>query len=314
MSPPPAEQEWQRRRPRGGRAGNLFFLLLARSGRVGLALIPFFLFWVALYFVLAAPAARRASFELADRLGRGGSPARRLWFALRHFYGFGRLLVDKLAILNGNAALYRFDSPGREVLQAALAQGKGAVLLTAHVGNWEIMAQVLRGLGARVTLVMYDNAPPELKATLERMAAGRAFRVLTTDGSPQAAAGILAALAEGDAVGLMGDRLMAGRGVRAPFLGDEVELPLGPYLLAQAARAPLLHVFALRTGRRRYAFFAHDPGPIAYTDRRHKEPDHARWARDFAAQLERVVREHPFQWGNLYSVWQAAAPGAPEPS
>lgn len=299
-----ASEEWRERRQRGGRAGNMFFTLLARSGRFGLFFVPFFLFWVALYFVLAAPTARRASFDLARRLGRRSLLAR-LAFAFRHFYGFGRSLIDRIAILSGKDDLYTFTSHGHEHIDRALEQGNGVVLLTAHLGNWEVMAQVLSGMEANVTLVMYDGVQPDLRRTIEDMAQGRAFRVLFTDGSPSSAAAILSALADGDVVGLMGDRVLAGRSALVPFLGGRARFPVGSYAVAAAAKAPLMHVFAVREGSRRYAFHGFPADLLEFGDRRNKQPDLDRWAAAFAARVEEFVRRYPEQWGNLFSVWEA---------
>jgi predicted LPLAT superfamily acyltransferase len=303
----PGEPEWKSRRQRGGRAGNLFFHVLARSGRLGLWASSFFLFWVAGYFVLFAPKGRRASFELAHRLGRGKTLAARVWFCFRQFYGFGRSMYDRMAILSGGAHLFRCDSHGREHLNAAREQGRGVLLLTAHLGNWEAMAQLLGGLGGRVTLVMYDGISPELRKTFERLAEGRSFRVLFTDGSPSSAAGILSALAEGDIVGLMGDRVQAGKGVRASLLGAEIKLPVGPYALAAASGAPLMHVFAVRVGSRRYAFHAFPAETLKFANRRDKDPDLERWAGAFANRMEEFLRKYPAQWANLYSIWSTTS-------
>ena len=91
---------------RGGHLGNLFFVQLIRWG--GLSLAPFFLFWTSLYFLFAASAGRRISMSLAQRLGLGESVWQRWRFARRHFYTFGTLLLDRVAILNGFGHRYVF--------------------------------------------------------------------------------------------------------------------------------------------------------------------------------------------------------------
>ncbi|MHC4973281.1 MAG: LpxL/LpxP family acyltransferase [Planctomycetota bacterium] len=291
-------------RERGGRVGHLFFALLVRCG--GLALTPFFVFWVALYFVAASPQGRRASFELADRVGRGGTLLRRLRFALRHFYTFGTILVDRFAILSGKVERYSFREYGREIMETAAKEGHGIVLVTAHVGNWTIMGHLLDDLGKTVTLVMHDAVQPAMRETMEKLARGRAFRVLYTEGSPASAAEIMEALKRGEFVGMMGDRLLAGEGVAVPFLGGRARFPVGPYAIAASTGAPVIHVFGTRSGRRRYDFHARAVGVLRYADRRRKAPDLARWAQDFAATLEDLVRAHPEQWGNFYPFWEPA--------
>lgn len=290
-------------RQRGGRLGNRFFVVLAGS-RLGRAISPFFLFWVALYFLVAAPKPRRVSFDLARRVGRGGTWPARLCFAYRHFFAYGWILFDRMAILAGGEDLFRFERHGEERIVAALESGRGALLLTSHLGNWELMAQCLSGLRARTTLVMYDGVQASVKEALRELAARRSFDVLFTDGGPAAAAGILAALERGHLVGMMADRTFAGRGVDVPFLGGVIELPVGPYVIGAAARAPAFQVFAIRQGRDRYAFHGIPLGTLEYTDRRKKDEDLLRWARSFAERLEDFTRRHPEQWGNFYDFWK----------
>jgi predicted LPLAT superfamily acyltransferase len=272
-----------------------------------LIVAPWFLLYVALYFVLFAPAARRASGELARRVGRGSTAVGRWWFCFRQFFAFGQLQVDRVALLGGHRSLFAVRSVGREHLRAALAEGRGAILVTAHLGNWEVLAQTLSGTGARVTLVMHDGVAPQLRATLEALSRGRAFRVLFNDGSPAAAAAVLAALRAGDVVGLMGDRVQAGEAAAVDLLGAPAPFPVGPYALAAVSGAPLLHVFTERLGFRRYQVTAFPPQTLRFTGRRRRREDLARWAQAFATRLEPFLRRRPEQWGNLYSLWEAAA-------
>lgn len=290
---------WTAGRTRGGRFGIPFFALLCRLGRPGLLLIPWCLAWVALWFLVAAPAARRASFELARRLGRRPLP-----FAWRHFYAYGRLLVERMLLLHGREDLFELEVVGEEEIRAALAQGKGAVLVAAHLGSWEAMGHLLqRRLGAPVTVVMSDAVAPAPGGAQAALEAGRDYRALVTDGSPAAAAGIMAALEQGHLVGMMGDRAYAGRTVSLPFLGGRASFPVGPYAVAAAAGAPLLHVHAVRTGRRRYRFQAWPQGPLVWSGRAGREADLTRWAGAYAARLEEALRAHPDQWGNFYPFW-----------
>jgi predicted LPLAT superfamily acyltransferase len=263
------------------------------------------LVWVALYFLAAAPKARRASFDLARRLGLGGSLGRRLRFAWRHFFTFGALLFDRAVILGGHEDLYEFELHGEEHIRRVLADGRGAVIVTAHLGNWELLGQLLSRLGARVNLVMHDGMQPELKRTMEKMSEGRAFRVLYTDGSPASAAAVLARLARGEIAGMMGDRVLEEQGVPVRFLGGRALFPSGPYALCAASGAPLLRAFALREGRRRYSLDASPPERLEYASPREKRKEIERWAQRFAEALEEFVRAYPAQWGNFFPFWSA---------
>lgn len=311
MSTAPAPA-WTRQRTRGGRFGLPFFALLVRAGRLGLVFVPWCLFWVALWFVLMAPAARRASGELATRLGLGGSAWRRLRFAHRHFYTFGLLLVERIMLLRGRRDLFQVEFVGEELIREALGGGRGAILVAAHLGSWEAMGHLLGRLGAPVSVVMSDAVAPAPGTAQAALEDGRSYQVLVTDGGPSSAAAILGALGQGHLVGMMGDRVLAGRGVELPFLGGRAVFPVGPYAVAAAAGAPVFHVHAVRTGRRRYRFQAWPQGVLAFSSRAAREADLARWAGDYAARLEEQLRAAPAQWGNLFPFWlpEAGPPAA----
>ncbi len=294
-------------RTRGGKFGNRFFLALARR-RWTSALAGFFLFWVATYFLLVTPGARRVSFELARRTGHGATAWRRLRFAHRHFRTYARLLFDRVCILRGDPDLFRFEHHGKEALGAVL--DRGAVILTAHLGNWEIMGELLSRLKRPMTFVMYDAVQPELKATVEALRHGSAFDILYTDGSPGSAAAILAALADKRLVGMMGDRTLGGKSAAVPFLGGTLRIPLGPFAIAAAARAPVLYAFAFREGPRRYSLhaIAAEPDGVAGASR---AAALERRAADYARCLERFVRAYPTQWANFFPFWENAGASAP---
>ena len=280
---------------RGGRAGNAFFVWLITHGFLGLT--PFFLFFVSLWFAVFNPKGRRASNEFAKRLGRRGG----LFWTWKHNFMFGTLLIDRVAVLNGLQSKYAFDASNKTILMEELARGNGLVLVTAHIGSWELMGQMLDFVEVPVSLVMHENMQPQVRRLLT---AGRSFKVIETDGSPAAAAAILDALGRGEVVGTMGDRLLADEGVVVDFLGGRARFPVGPYAVAAAARAPVAYAFCVRNGRRDYDFPAVAAGVPRYRDRRNKQADHERWAGEFAKSLEEHVRARPTQWCNFYSFWE----------
>ncbi|MFT7670049.1 MAG: putative LPLAT superfamily acyltransferase [Planctomycetota bacterium] len=294
--------KWEGKR-RGGHLGNAFFVLIS-SSRIGRFVTPFFLFWVVIYFLFFAPNGRRVSFDLARRVGCGDRPLGRLRFSYRHFYVYGAMLVERMAMLSEGDTPFTIEKEGEELIREGLEAGKGALLLTSHLGNWEAMAQCLSCIDAPVTLVMYDGVQPQVKKALEELSARRSFEVLYTDGGPASAAGILAALGRGSIVGVMADRTFAGRGVDQHFLGGEALFPVGPYSLAAASSAPVFQVFAIRTSPFSYKFSAFAFGQLRYTNRRRKNEDFERWSGEFATRLEEFTRRHPEQWGNLYDFWK----------
>ena len=289
-------------RTRGGRFGHAIFAALIRSPLYRLA--PVLLFFVSFYYVFASPRGTRASFDLADRLGLGGSLWRRFRFAWRHNRMFGTLLIDRYSILSGFAHRYEIERPPKSVLEP-LQRKRGMLFLSAHLGCWEAMAHLLaREETAPIHLVMHTGLQAELRGLLE---SSRAFRVLATDGSPSSAAAIVQTIRDGEIVAMMGDRRFLDEGVEVEFLGATARLPIGPYAIAAAARAPVFLTFAVRTGRRRYRFLTEELGELRYSDRSNKRADHVRWAQRFAHRVEELLRAYPTQWGNFFPFWDETA-------
>jgi len=181
----------------------------------------------------------------------------------------------------------------------------GIVSVTAHVGNWELAGRLLADHSARRThVVVAPEEVPELERWVRRDAEGMRFVPRT---HPSIGAELLGALRRGDAVALQGDRALGTRGdVQIPFFGRPAPFPLGPFLLARAARVPLVPAFCVLDGRYRYA--VRISAPIAVG--RGEEWDAAR---AWVAQLEGVVREHPTQWFNFFDVWTPFGEPAPSP-
>ncbi len=266
------------------------------------------LFFVVIYFVLAAPKARAASFDFAERVGRGGSWWRRLRFSFGHFYTFGLLQIDRLAALSGQSALFELTVEGEETIRAAHREGRGVILETAHIGNWEMMMHLLSRIDANVTAVMFDGVSDQVKEALSRLEENRYFSVIYSDGTPTTAAAILAALSRGDIVGIMGDRLLSGNGAEVRFLDTDAEFPVGPYVLAAASGAPLMHTFSIRVKRRQYAFTCHSVGRLKYQNRRRKQEDLQRWAQQFADRVAEYAARYPHQWGNFHPIGKTETP------
>ena len=188
------------------------------------------------------------------------------------------------------------DVEGREHLEAAERLGRGLVVLTAHLGNWELGGRTLAGTVQRRTHVV---VAPERDPGVERFLRGDGGPVrFVTRTAPTEALGLVAALRRGDVVALQGDRALGDRSDRwQPFFGSPAPFPLGPFVLARAAAAPVLPAFCLLRPDHRYTIAIGAPWTVS----RGGEADAlAHWVGVLAA----MVRRHPTQWFNFYDVWR----------
>ncbi len=192
---------------------------------------------------------------------------------------------------------------GTEHLVAARDGGRGAILLTAHVGNFEIGGFFLGAAGLKVAVVYLPDPSPvverDRKAARDRL--GIRSIPITSELS---AVKILRSLEEGYFVAIQGDRDYAGNGRRLPFLGREVSFPVGPFRIAAASGAPLLPVFVLREADGRYRTVVEAPIRVAAASRGEREAAETAAMTAFVALLERTVRDWGEQWYVFSRFWE----------
>lgn len=163
--------------------------------------------------------------------------------ALDVFRGLGTVLLDTLLLLRPTPARtsrWTFDEDSRLALNEALAEGRGVVFATGHLGAWERMASGLVEEGFPITTIARESYDPRFHRVYERLRTKRGVRVLYR-GAPGFGTALVRALRAGGIVGFPMD--IAGRGVRTvtvPFLGAHRDLPIGPATLAKRTGAALV--------------------------------------------------------------------------
>ena len=186
---------------------------------------------------------------------------------------------------------------GEAHIDAALAAGRGLIFLTAHFGNWELAGRlVMRRFGRPTHVLVAAEPDPGVEAFLR----GAGQLRFVTRGHPVAGVTLLAALRRNEVVAMQGDRGLGTRGdLAVDFFGAPAAFPLGPFVLARAAGAPLVPAFCVLRDDRRYAITV--GAPI------HVTPDREAAAlRAWVRVLETQVASHPEQWFNFFDVWSGA--------
>jgi predicted LPLAT superfamily acyltransferase len=296
-------------RLRGGRWGIWFFITALRV--LGLRVTYALLLPVAAYFTWMSPDVP-ATMDYHRRVF-GPSPWwKRRWLVFRHFLSFGRAIVDRTAILAGGTRHFSFSFDGEEHLRQAVAEGHGVLLLSAHLGNWEAAGQLLSRIDVPINIAGLDRETPEIRALLNQASQAR-FRLIPLTGSPTDVIPLVAALRRGEVVAMLGDRAYGSPTACIPFLGGMASFPVGAYVIAAIAGAPMVHVFSLREPGGHYHFFG-------FPSHRPQRPPHGQrddYLRDcaarFARDLEGVLERDPFQWYNFFPFWEQGADGPVRP-
>lgn len=159
----------------------------------------------------------------------------------RAYRTLGRRLGETVVLLDGRRPLepLPFGAGAREVLDAALAPGRGMIFASAHLGPWERVAATLVAAGLPFTTIAREAYDPRLTRIYERLRGGRGVRVVWRS-APGAAAALLRTLRAGGMLGLPMDLASRVPSVEAPFLGAPAPTPVGPARLALRTRAAVV--------------------------------------------------------------------------
>jgi Kdo2-lipid IVA lauroyltransferase/acyltransferase len=232
-----------------------------------------------------------------------GSPkVERLVFTA--FYKFSRNWCDIMLMmdLRGPRLLALIGRRTTEKpLDDALAAGRGAILISAHLGNWELGGLGLAEKGYRMNILTFREPDAKVNQQRERLRRERGINFIYVDRQETSALAIIEAvraLNRNEVLAILGDRDGSSHTMKLEFFGRQVPIPLGAAHLALASGAPVIPVFVPLEGER-YATIME--GPI-YFRGVHGERD--RVVREGTEQIvrviERYIRAYPDQWYNFF--------------
>lgn len=259
---------------------------------------------------LARPMARRASLQYLQRLQQAHGLWPRMpqwWHSLKHFRVFAQVILDKLLAVTQGYPTGNVRFEGQQSVLYTLAQGQGAILVTAHMGCMELCQALARQCsGLRLTVLVHTRHAERFNRLLRRMAPDGGVQLMQVSDFNMATAMLLAErVARGEFIAIAGDRVPVhgGQTTRARFLGHEAAFPCGPYVLAALLRCPLYFMGCVREGRGYVVDFKQLADRVELP-RASRAQALAAYARRYAQQLERLVCKSPYDWFNFFPFWE----------
>lgn len=230
---------------------------------------------------------RRAVESNLERIGEG---AAREDLARDVFRNFGRYLVEFFTIHQVPDPDVQIE--GEEHLRLAHRRGGGAIVLTAHLGNWEVGAVLIHRLGFSVSVVALPHEDPRLDSLFNRQRRRCGLRVIPLGAA--ASQRSLQALREGQVLGLLGDREFADHGLTLPVCGSALMIPRGPATLSLRSHSPIVPTFLIREGLWKFRLSI-EPPLWPDTDEV-TETTVRELSRRHAEVFERYLKRFPAQW------------------
>jgi len=265
--------------------------------------VPIAIF-TALFFVFL----RRISTAIASNLDAVLGPCgwwERQRRICRTMWSFGWCLSERYERLTTDRP-FRLETEAMEHWNEAALGDLGLLLVTAHLGNYEVGSMLPAQVDRRpVHLVREPEADANAQEFLREVLAGftqSRYTMHFQSNDPLQGMALLDALRRGEIVAVQGDRPRAGaRSIDATLFGRRFPLPPGPAALARTSGAPLLPVFVFREGRRRYRVVFRPPIRAPRTEDR--AADLATTVQRVAAEVEWAIRRAPHQWFCFRRLW-----------
>jgi predicted LPLAT superfamily acyltransferase len=288
---------------RGGLTGYRIFVYILKT--FGLKPAYFLLRFVSFYyFLFSRKSNRHIRFYFREVLAYGWW--RSLVSIYRNYYVLGQVLIDKVAVMAGLGKRFTYHWDGEEHLRN---MEEGGLLISAHIGSWEIAGNFLQRLNKRFNIIMFDEEHQKIKNFLDDVLSEKNLHVIPLKDDLSHLLAIKEALENKELVAIHADRFIEGsKTISHEFLGREAQFPEGPFYLAARFGVPITFVFAVKETNRHYHFFASPAKQYEIASKRSiREDDLRPMIKDYICEMEHIIGKYPLQWFNYHKFWEEEA-------
>lgn len=275
--------------------GYKIFVFLIQKAGVKSAYV--LLYFVASYYFLFLKKSNRAIFYyFKERLKYSNFKSKKMVF--KSYYTFGQTIIDKISISAGMRNKFTYEFDGIEILKNLLAEKKGGVLISAHIGNFEIAEHFFGeiDLDFQINLVTTDLEHSAIKKYLESVTQKPTVKFIIIQDDLSHIFEINAALANNELICFTGDRYFEGtKSLSGEILGQEANFPAGPFLIASRLKVPVVFVYVMKEQNLHYHLYAREAVV--------KHRDEKALLKSYIESVESMLQKYPLQWFNYFDFW-----------
>jgi len=257
------------------------------------------LWFVALYYTLFSWQSGKAIYYYF-RKRVGYSKIKSILSIYKSYYVFGQTLIDKSAISAGLRDQFTYEFDGVEKLHELLRNKNGGVLISAHVGNFEIAEFFFKEIdeNSEINLVTTDQEYTAIKEYLESVTSKSRIKLILIKEDLSHIYEISHALSNKELVCFTGDRYFEGtKYLEAELLGETAKFPAGPFLLASRLNTPVAFVYVMKETCKHYHLYT----KMATV----KSRDANFLLKEYTKSVEWILSKYPYQWFNYFDFWDA---------
>jgi predicted LPLAT superfamily acyltransferase len=272
------------------------------SMRFGRRLSRFFLYCIAIYFYLFGPAARASALPYLRRvLGHEPKPLDRF----KQMLYFSTTIHDRVFLINRRFDVFDISVQGEEAVTELQHAGRGALLLGAHLGSFEVIHSLgRRSTSFSVAMAMYEDNARKINHILS-VINPKAETQIVALGKLDAMLNIARRLEQGQFVGVLADRTLGNEPVHeVDFLGERAGLPMGAMRAAAILRCPVFFMAGLYRGGNRYHVVFDKVADFGSVGAGERKAAVAAAIDRYASLLEQHCRNDPYNWFNFYDFWR----------
>jgi lauroyl/myristoyl acyltransferase len=255
-----------------------------------------------LHYYLSARDRRAVRNNLRQILGSSCTDKELSRQAREVFINFAKYLVDffRFASIDEEYIKNFIKIRGLENVDKGLSGGKGVILISAHIGNWELGGQILSGMRKPMAAVVLTHANKKINDLFTRQRMVSQMKPIEIGLSLR---GCYQTLKKNGLLALLGDRDFSGNGFLMPFFGREMLIPKGPAVLSRRLGACLVPSFMIREKDDTFSLTCEKP---IYPDL-HMDEDQAikDLAQKYSSVIESYVKKYPTQWYLFREAWNA---------
>ena len=212
---------------------------------------------------------------------------------------FGQTIIDKVAVSAQLRDRFTYDFDGVEHLQALLRAHKGGVLISAHIGNFEMAEPFFREIDedCQIHTVTVDLERTAIRDYLQEISSAPPPKYIYIKDDLSHIFEINEALQHHGIICLTGDRYFEGnKYLSAPLLGQMARFPAGPFHIASRLGVPVIFVYVMKERNLHYHLYAR----VAQTAHR----DAQGLLSAFTQSMEQMLQRYPLQWFNYFDFWE----------
>ncbi len=220
------------------------------------------------------------------------------------FKNFGKYLVDFFSIslkLDERFVQDNVKIKNIEVIDQALQNGKGAIIITAHMGNWELGAMVLAFLGYPLVAVALPHKERPVNDLFNQLRERRGITIIPTS---IAIRRCLETLKDNKLIAVVADRDFTSNGEIMDFLNRKAIIPRGAAIFSIKTGAPIIPCFMIREPDDSFTFSFHTPiYPSRVIQGEIDKETLVGMMKSYISIIEQKIREHPTQWLMFREYW-----------